>query len=178
MRISEATNANIRLKAQGAKYRLTAQGAGYRLKVMGISRPQPPLREAGFALIEMLVAMLLLSLVGLTLARFQTFQLAGTASVAAAAAARLEADNRVIDVLAAPEAPSAPESGVSDNFGRQWHWTVEPGPAPDRAMMPELVLVKVTVGTASGGPALVSRSVLRPRSYGADPSDPSAGRRP
>lgn len=131
-------------------------------------------REAGFALIEMLVAMLLLSLVGLTLARFQTFQLAGTASVAAAAAARLEADNKVIDVLAAPEAPAGPESGVSENFGRQWQWTVEPAPPPDPALMPDMVVVRVSVG-APGGPALVSRTLLRPRSYGGDPAEPSPG---
>ena len=133
--------------------------------------------EAGFALIEMLVAMLLLSLVGLTLARFQTFQLAGTASVSAAAAARLEADNRVIDVLAAPEAPAGPESGVSGNFGRQWHWTVEPGPPPDPALMPDMVLVKVSVGTTAGGPALVSRTLLRPRHYSGDPIELDAGER-
>lgn len=126
--------------------------------------------EAGFTLIEMLVAMLLLSLVGLTLARFQTFQLAGTASVMAAAAARLEADNKVIDVLAAPQAPSGPESGISENLGRQWQWTVEPSEPPDSVLMRESVLVKVSVGPA-GGPMLVSRTLLRPRSYGSDPGD-------
>lgn len=131
-----------------------------------------PPKEAGFTLVEMLVAMLLLSLVGLTLARFQTFQLAGTASMMAASAARLEADNRVIDVLAAPDAPTAPESGISENFGRQWQWSVEPGPPPDPALMADLVLVKVSVG-AAGGPVLVSRTLLRPRSYGADPLDQS-----
>ena len=123
--------------------------------------------EAGFTLIEMLVAMLLLSLVGLTLARFQTFQLAGTASVMAATAARLEADNKVIDVLAAPDAPAGPESGISENFGRQWQWTVEPGAPPDAMLMQDTVLVKVTVGPA-GGPMLVTRTLLRPRSYGVD----------
>lgn len=123
--------------------------------------------EAGFALVEMLVAMLLLSLVGLTLARFQTFQLAGTASVAAAAAARLEADNRVVDVLAAPEAPAEAQSGVAENFGRQWQWTVEPAPPPDPALMPDMVEVRVSVGPA-GGPMLVHRTLLRPRSYGED----------
>lgn len=132
--------------------------------------------EAGFALIEMLVAMLLLSLVGLTLARFQTFQLAGTASVMAASAARLEADNRVIDVLAAPDAPTGPESGISENFGRQWQWTVEPAPPPDPALMRDLVLVKISVGPA-GGPVLVSRTLLRPRSYGIDSSEQSGGPR-
>ena len=61
--------------------------------------------ESGFTLIEMLVAMMLLSLVGLTLARFQTFQLTGATGLATAAAARLEADNIAVDVLAAPAAP-------------------------------------------------------------------------
>ena len=136
-----------------------------------------PAGEAGFTLIEMLVAMLLLSLVGLTLARFQTFQLAGTASVAAATAARLEADNKVIDMLAAPEAPTGVESGVSENFGRQWHWTVEPAAAPDPALMPNMVLVRVTISTAEGGPALVSRTLLRPQRYSVDPTDPGAGGR-
>ncbi|MCG2842734.1 type II secretion system protein [Sandaracinobacter sp. RS1-74] len=121
--------------------------------------------EAGFALIEMLVAMVLLSLVGLTLARFQTFQLAGTASVAAAAAARLEADNKVIDVLAALQAPTAPESGSSANLGREWHWTVEPGPPPDPARMPEMVTVRVSISATAGGPPLVSRTLLRPQLY-------------
>lgn len=135
----------------------------------------PGATDAGFALIEMLVAMLLLSLVGLTLARFQTFQLAGTASVALAAAARLEADNQVIDVLAAAQAPEGPQAGTSENFGRQWHWTVQPGPPPDPALTPDMVLVNVSVGMAAGGPALVSRTLLRPRSYGADAMTPDAG---
>ena len=141
-------------------------------------RYAPPAHgEAGFTLIEMLVAMLLLSLVGLTLARFQTFQLAGTASVAAATAARLEADNKVIDMLAAPEAPTGVESGVSENFGRQWHWTVEPAAAPDPALMPNMVMVKISISAAEGGPALVSRTLLRPQRYSVDPSDPGAGGR-
>jgi type II secretion system protein I len=124
--------------------------------------------ERGFALIEMLVAMLLLSLVGLTLARFQSFQLSGTANVAAAAAARLEADNRVIDVLAAPRAPLAPEAGTSRNAGRDWRYEIVPGPSPDPVLMPDLVTIDVRVSAASG-PVLVSRRLLRPRAYAEDP---------
>lgn len=119
--------------------------------------------EAGFALVEMLVAMVLLSLVGLTLARFQTFQVAGTASIAAASAARLEADNLAIDVLAAPAAPATEASGTSVNAGREWAWTVTPGPSPAPELMPDMVTVSVAVRAAAGGPVVAARQVMRPK---------------
>lgn len=127
-----------------------------------------PANEAGFALVEMLVAMLLLSLVGLTLARFQTFQLAGTASARMAAAARLEADNRVIDALAAPQAPVAEQTGSSENMGHRWHWTITPAPTPDPALMPDMVQLTIHLRDRPGGPVLVRRSLLRPRTYRPD----------
>jgi hypothetical protein len=111
----------------------------------------------------MLVAMVLLSLVGLTLARFQTFQLAGAANLATAAAARLEADNLAVEVLAAPAAPTAPIEGVSANAGRDWHTRIMPGPSPDPATMPDLVAVEIAVALAPGGPPVAQRTVLRGR---------------
>ncbi|WP_199554804.1 type II secretion system protein [Sandaracinobacteroides hominis] len=117
----------------------------------------------GFTLIEMLVAMLILSLVGLTLARFQTFQLAGTASLGMSAGARLQADNRAIDVLAAPGAPLAAETSTEFNAGREWTTTITPGPPPDPAAMPDLVRVDISVASAGGGPPLATRTLLRPR---------------
>lgn len=119
--------------------------------------------EAGFTLIEMLVAMVLLSLVGLTLARFQTFQLSGAANLATAAAARLEADNIAVDVLAAPAAPTGPSDGVSSNAGREWHYSIGSGPSPDPGAMPDLVQVDIAVSLAPGGPVIARRTVLRPR---------------
>ncbi len=119
--------------------------------------------EAGFTLVEMLVAMVLLSLVGLTLARFQTFQLSGAANLATAAAARLEADNIAVDVLAAPAAPTGPAEGTSSNAGRQWHYSITTGPSPDPATMPDLVSVDIAVSLQPGGPAIARRSVLRGR---------------
>lgn len=124
--------------------------------------------ETGFALVEMLVALLLLSLVGLTLARFQTFQLAGASGLAAAAAARLEADNRAVDLLAMTDAPAAPIAGVSRNVGRDWHWTATPGPSPDPLLMPDLVTLDIAVAAAPGGPPLVTRRLLRPRQLAED----------
>ena len=125
------------------------------------SRQRNP--EAGFTLIEMLVAMLLLSLVGLTLARFQTFQLQGTASLAASAAARLAADNLAIDLLVAPAAPVAAERGIVDVGGRPWHWQVTPAPPPDPALMPELVRLDIAVSAGEGAPPIATRSLIRPR---------------
>lgn len=119
--------------------------------------------EAGFTLVEMLVAMVLLSLVGLTLARFQTFQLSGAANLATAAAARLEADNLAVDILASPAAPSGPSDGVSSNAGRAWHYSITTGPSPDPAAMPDLVQVNVAVSLEPGGPVIARRSVLRAR---------------
>jgi general secretion pathway protein I len=123
--------------------------------------------ERGFTLVEMLVAMVLLSLVGLTLARFQSFQLMGAANLATSATARLEADNRAVDVLAAPAAPAVPETGTSQNGGRTWFWTVMPGPSPDPALLPDLVRVEIAVSAAEGGLPVATRSLLRSR--GASP---------
>lgn len=119
--------------------------------------------EAGFTLVEMLVAMVLLSLVGLTLARFQTFQLSGAANLATAATARLEADNLAVDILAGPAAPTGPSEGVSSNAGREWHHSISTGPSPDPAAMPDLVQVDIAVSLAPGGPVIARRTVLRPR---------------
>lgn len=119
--------------------------------------------EAGFTLVEMLVAMMLLSLVGLTLARFQTFQLSGAASLATVAAGRLEADNIAVDVLAAPAAPAATIDGVSSNAGREWHSRITPGPSPDVAALPDLVQVEIAVSLQPGGPVIARRTVLRAR---------------
>lgn len=119
--------------------------------------------EAGFTLVEMLVAMMLLSLVGLTLARFQTFQLSGAANLATAAAARLEADNLAVEVLAAPALPAQTTDGVSSNAGRQWHSSITVGPSPDPAALPDLVQVDIAVSLQPGGPVIARRTVVRGR---------------
>jgi general secretion pathway protein I len=126
--------------------------------------------DAGFTLVEMLVAMVLLSLVGLTLARFQTFQLSGAANLAATAGARLEADNLAVDILIAPAAPTAPVNGTSFNAGRTWHYSITPAPVPSQGVVLDVVQVDIAVGLQPGAPPLATRSLLRGR--GQQPAPP------
>jgi len=119
--------------------------------------------EAGFTLVEMLVALLLLSLVGLSLAQFQTFQLGSASRIATATAARLEADNRAIDILVAASAPTATLSGSSPNAGGTWHWTATPGGSPDPVALPQLVRIDIAVSATPGGPPLATRQIVRPQ---------------
>jgi len=119
--------------------------------------------EAGFTLIEMLVAMVLLSLVGITLARFQTFQLSGASGLTLSTAARLEADNLAVEVLAAPGAPTGQISGSTINAGQTWHHSITPGPAATGALSADLVQIDIAVSLEPGGEPLATRSLLRSR---------------
>jgi type II secretion system protein I len=123
-------------------------------------RPGDP--EAGFTLVEMLVALLLLALVGLTLVRFQTFQLAGAGAVQMQAAAQLEADNRAIALAVQPEVPTVASAGTSENAGRTWYWRVATAPPPDPASMPDLVRLDLSIATSADGPPIATRTLLRP----------------
>ena len=127
----------------------------------GFARVGKP-REAGFALIEMLVAMLILSLVGLTLARFQSLQLTGTANIAAVSAARLEADNLAVDMMAMREAPTGRQSGESSNAGRRWYWQSATSGTPDPKRLPDMVRIEIGISGGPGQPVLVRREIMRP----------------
>lgn len=118
--------------------------------------------EAGFTLVEMLVAMALLALVGLTLVRFQTFQLAGTGQLSTIALARLEADNRAVEMATLPEAPAGTMSGDSVNGGVPFRWTAQSSTLPPGTMLADLVRVEVTVTLADSEEPLATRSLLRP----------------
>lgn len=117
----------------------------------------------GFTLVEMLVALMLIGLVALTLIRFQTFQIGGSGRLALTAAARLEADNRVVDFMAARDIPAAPMQGVSHNLGREWHWRMTPGPSPDPLILPNATTLAITISAEPDGPVLASRQIVRSR---------------
>lgn len=116
-------------------------------------------REAGFTLVEMLVALALLSMVGLALVQFQTVQLGASARLSSATLAGIEADNRMVDLLLAKTAPAAATSTtVTQNGGRPWRvaQAVLPGPTETSAR------IDVAVSDESGV-VLASRTLTRPR---------------
>ena len=117
----------------------------------------------GFTLVEVLVALLLLGLVGLTLLRFQTLQINAAGRLGLAAVARLEADNRAVDLLAASDVPEGELQGVSHNAGRQWYWRAVPGPSPDPQNMPDLATLTISVATAADQPPIAVRQILKRR---------------
>lgn len=114
--------------------------------------------DAGFTLVEMLVALALLSMVGLALGRFQTLQLGMGAALATAAVADVVADNRAVDLLLADAPPAA---GAATrrvvNGGSDWLVTTRATPIADPAMM------RIDIGVATiSGRVLARRTLLKP----------------
>jgi type II secretion system protein I len=119
--------------------------------------------SAGFTLVEVLVALVLLALVGITLAEFQTMQAGGALRLQAGSLARIEADNRAIETMLAGSAPGGQLSGETVNGGMAFRWEATPGPSPDAERFPDLVTVTIAIRPAEGGPALATREIVRPR---------------
>jgi general secretion pathway protein I len=92
-----------------------------------------PDREAGFTLIEMLVALAIFSLAALALLRLEGATVANTARLQDQALAQTVARNLAVEVLTDPVAPAfGREAGREVNGGRPWAWTrpVERSPEP------------------------------------------------
>lgn len=118
--------------------------------------------EQGFALVEMLVAMLLLSLVGLTLAQFQGFQAKGLFSARQLMAARLLADHQAVGLMVAPRVTPGLVQGAEQMLGEQLHWSAETRPGPANLTREQLVQIEIAVRLGEDGPVVARRHLLRP----------------
>ena len=104
------------------------------------------LRESGFTLLEMLVALAIFSLAALALVRLQAVSARTAVDLRMRTMAQIVARNLMIERLTDPQAPSlGASSGVIENAGRKWPWAQQ----VEKADNDRLLVVTVRV---DGGP--------------------------
>ncbi len=105
--------------------------------------------EAGFTLIEMLVALAIFSLAALALLRLEGAIVANTARLQDQAMAQIVARNIAVEALTDPVPPAfGRESGQAMNSGRSWSWTRETRRSPE----PRIQQIEIIVQSPRGGP--------------------------
>lgn len=82
------------------------------------------MRDDGFTLVEVLVALAIFSLVALALLRLQGAAFGAVAHLDQQAIGGIVARNQAVEVLTATTAPAIGSTrGVERNAGREWRWT-------------------------------------------------------
>lgn len=106
--------------------------------------------EAGFTLIEMMVALAIFSLVALTLLKLQGTIVRNSGEISAQAMGQIVAHNLAVESLTDPQPPRlGEEKGVIDNGGRLWNWQRTAALTAD----PRFVRVDIRISDESGRPA-------------------------
>ncbi|WP_336960048.1 type II secretion system minor pseudopilin GspI [Sphingobium aquiterrae] len=117
-------------------------------------------REAGFTLLEILVALAVFSLAALALIRLQGITVRTAADLDGKAMSRIVANNLMVELqtdLTPP--PMGDAAGDVENGGRSWHWTRTVAKTDDA----RLTRIDVTVtGTGIAGAASQTLTFLRP----------------
>lgn len=118
-----------------------------------MSRPA----DAGFTLIEVLVALAIFSLAALALLRLQGAALGTTARLDERTMADIVAQNMAVELMIAAQPPAyGATAGTTANAGRSWRWTQTVARSPD----PRLQRIEIRVGGPDGGTA-ATRTVVR-----------------
>lgn len=114
---------------------------------MSEAEPGP---EAGFTLVEMLVALAIFSLAALALLRLEGAALSNTARIGDQAIAGIVARNIAVETLTDPAPPAfGEESGDTVNAGRRWLWTRSTNRSPE----PRIQQIEIRVRSEAGGDA-------------------------
>jgi general secretion pathway protein I len=104
-------------------------------------------REAGFTLVEMLVALAVFSLAALALLRLEGATVASTALLHDQAIAQMVARNIAIETMTDPVPPAfGTESGSQVNSNRSWSWTRTVGQSPE----PRIQQITIEVANPTG----------------------------
>ncbi|WP_242123326.1 type II secretion system minor pseudopilin GspI [Sphingobium sp. Sx8-8] len=110
--------------------------------------------EAGFTLLEMLVALAVFSLAALALVRLQGVTLHTAADLDSKAMGQIVARNLMVELQTDPAPPSlGSQEGAVENGGRRWHWVREVKATDDKRLLQVSLAVD---GQAGASPVLLS----------------------
>jgi general secretion pathway protein I len=110
-----------------------------------MSRADPG--EAGFTLLEMMVALAIFSLAALALLRLEGATVGNTARLQDQAMAQIVARNIAVQTLTDPVPPSyGQEAGQTSNAGRNWSWVR----VTDRSPEPRIQQITIRVQSQLG----------------------------
>ena len=114
--------------------------------------------EAGFTLIEMLVALAIFSLAALALLRLGGATATNSARLQDQAIAQIVARNIAVETLTDSEPPPFGSlTGETVNAGRRWIWTRATGRSPE----PRIQQIEIRVANPAGGPGQATLTVFR-----------------
>jgi general secretion pathway protein I len=124
----------------------------------GLRRNGDPGSEAGFTLIEMLVALAIFSLAALALLRLGGATATNSASLSDQAIAQIVARNLAVETLSDPEPPAFGTSeGDAANAGRRWRWTRTVSRSPEARIQQ----IEIIVQPEAGGPGRATLTIFR-----------------
>ena len=128
--------------------------------------PRIPTGQSGFTLLEMLVAMSVLSIAALALVRLDAFALRSTATLQESGMAAIVANNAATDLLTDPAAPAIGTGAETvTNGGRPWRVQRVVAATADPALLRIDIIVTGASGTgagASGGAGRAALTIIRP----------------
>lgn len=123
-----------------------------------MSAASPGARQAGFTLIEMLVALAVFSLAALALLRLGGATAANGARLQEQALAQIVARNLAVEVTTDPlPPPLGTLTGETVNAGRRWLWTRTTARSPEARIQQ----IEIRVADAGGGPGRATLTVFR-----------------
>lgn len=122
-------------------------------------------REGGFTLLEILVALAVFSLAALALIRLESASVRGAAVLDRTLVASMVARNVALDAVTQARAPAAGQTaGAEANGGRVWRWTRVVTPTGDVRIVRIDVAVQGPDGQVLGRATMVRPATPEPRS--------------
>lgn len=110
--------------------------------------------QAGFTLLEMLVALAIFSLAGLAVVRLQAVSARSAFDLRERTMAEIVARNLMVQRMTDPVPPSfGSTTGTETDFGREWAWRQGSVPLQDRRLM--AITIRVEAGPGQS-PAIIS----------------------